>query len=404
MKKIISMLMAVLMVLSVGSVCVFAEDAPDYSKLTEYIVLRNESAGDEGSYVEKSFSVKNSYVVGEAEELGYNAIRNDGSITITNEADSDKYVMYVTLEPLYPNDNGVYTNKIVDDFPYYLHLNKDGKFVEGMPINPIDEEDIKKIFKGESITFEVPKNEIVWDVQNGTTEGEPFSEDIIWVICVSTHYGNYETIENSEYTYWKNAVEDDFGWSNWWYVKRDEAYFTNTSGNIEVKGPFNDVSSTDYYFNPILWAVEKNITKGTSETEFSPNEKCTYDQILTFLWRAKGSPVVEGEYSWVEENQYYTEAVKWAASNNLIDSDYYAGTSPCQRIDVVKFLYALTDITDYDKTSAEKMTDLTEEYKESVAWAIDNGVTMGTSETTFSPYDTCTRGQIVTFLYRAIGE
>ena len=66
MKKIISMLMAVLMVLSVGSVCVFAEDAPDYSKLTEYIVLRNESAGDEGSYVEKSFSVKNSYVVGEA--------------------------------------------------------------------------------------------------------------------------------------------------------------------------------------------------------------------------------------------------------------------------------------------------------------------------------------------------
>ena len=383
-----------------------AAEGPEWDKIQDIVTMRNESAGDDGSFVESPFSIESSYIAKSTTSEGYNAIHNNGSITVTNDAEDDKYVMYVILEPLYPNENGVYTNKNVEDFPYYLHLTEDGKFTEGMPVDDINESYIKKIYKGESVTFEVPQREIGWEVGTGTTEGDYYSEDIIWLVCVASRYGHYETetTEYGVYTNWVDEVADDYGWNVWWYLKRDETYFNNTSTEVSVNSPFGDVSSTDYYFDSVLWAVEKDITKGTSETEFSPNEKCTYDQILTFLWRAKGCPIVEEEYSWVTEGQYYTEAVKWAASNDLIDSTYYAGTSPCKRIDVVKFLYALTDLEDYAKTSAEKMTDLTEEYKESVAWAIDNGVTMGTSETTFSPYDTCTRGQIVTFLYRAIAE
>ena len=192
--------------------------------------------------------------------------------------------------------------------------------------------------------------------------------------------------------------------------------FADEGGNlcIDVYEPFDDVSVGDYFYDTVIWAVENGITTGTSETTFSPNETCTYNQILTFLWRANESPIaaVDDRLNWVIKDEYFTEAVRWMAAEGYIDR-FFAGESPCTRGAVVKYLYYLSGEKDYDISSADKFTDVSVELakgnknhsdyvtKEAIAWAVDNGITSGTSETTFSPYATCTRAQIVTFLYRA---
>jgi len=163
---------------------------------------------------------------------------------------------------------------------------------------------------------------------------------------------------------------------------------------------FSDVKEGDYFAQPVAWAVEQKITNGTSEDTFSPNENCTVAQILTFLSRAKGSPEPAGTASLpgVDTGAYYYKPAAWALEQGLTDS--FSPNAPCTRSMVVTYLWKLAGSP---KAGASKFSDVPAgaDYAQAVAWAVDQGITSGTSGTTFSPDDACTRGQIVTFLYRA---
>lgn len=162
---------------------------------------------------------------------------------------------------------------------------------------------------------------------------------------------------------------------------------------------FLDVSAGAYYASPVQWAVEKEITAGTSATTFSPDNTCTTAQILTFLWRAKGSPAPTKRDPSVPSGQYYSDAANWALEKGL--TEQFTANAPATRLATVTYLWKLAGSPAV--TGGTSFTDVTEN-TQAVAWAVKQGITKGTSDTTFSPSTTCTRGQIVTFLHRDLAE
>ena len=279
---------------------------------------------------------------------------------------------------------------------------------------------------------------------------------------------------------------------------------TNSTSVPQTVGGFTDVKPGDYFADPVVWAVDKKITAGTSATTFSPNQNCTVAQILTFLYRAYGSPrvSVSNPFSDVKSSDYYYWPARWAAEKGMVSGSTFGGNRPCTRSMAVTYMWkaasdanleadfainngylsqytgsssdvvipnsviticvsscyddSLTSVTIpssvteieggaffdhgsllnvyYEGSEAQwkainfefsdelskatihynsKMprqsadtgfTDVpaTVDYAQAVKWAVDKGVTSGTSATTFSPDSVCTRGQIVTFLYRGL--
>ena len=162
---------------------------------------------------------------------------------------------------------------------------------------------------------------------------------------------------------------------------------------------FADVTASDYFYDSVNWAVDKAITNGTSATTFSPSATCTQAQIITFLWRANGSPAgFDPSGLGAAPTDYYYDAVNWAAAKGIIDASFSA-SAPCTRAAAVTYMYrnAGSPAVSYGGKFADVAADAT---GSAVQWALDKGVTTGTSDVTFSPDATCTRGQIVTFLYR----
>ena len=279
--------------------------------------------------------------------------------------------------------------------------------------------------------------------------------------------------------------------------------------NININSGFTDVKLSDYFSDPVAWAVSNNITAGTSATTFSPNENCTVAQIVSFLWRAYGSPKSNRNnlFSDVKESDYYYNAALWAYEKGMVTGGTFGGNRPCTRSMAVTYIWQAAgisatapadfDITDkgllaeyygsssdvvipsnvtaislyWYKQDSDKLTSVTipssvtliersafafcrnltdvyyegseaqwkainaerpdeellkatihynskmpgvdtgftdvpatVDYAPAVAWAVENGVTAGTSATTFSPDSVCTRAQIVSFLYRALAK
>ena len=187
-----------------------------------------------------------------------------------------------------------------------------------------------------------------------------------------------------------------------------DATFVKIEAPIQPATPaisFTDVDPGAYYYDAIAWAVEEGITVGTSATTFSPDVPCTRAQIVTFLWRTAGSPVMGGNnpFTDVASGSYYYDAVQWAVAQGITAGTGATTFSPdaaCTRGQTVTFLYR------YEKSPAvsggNAFTDIDTDayYANAVQWAVNKGVTAGTSATTFNPNGDCTRAQIVTFLYR----
>lgn len=172
---------------------------------------------------------------------------------------------------------------------------------------------------------------------------------------------------------------------------------------------FVDVSQSAYYQAAVDWAVANEITAGTSGTEFSPDETCTRAQAVTFLWRANGQPNTTGNnpFADVAAGSYYADAVQWAVANGITSgtsATTFGPDAPVTRAQVVTFLYrnAGSPSTSGNTLFADVPTDAY--YRDAVRWAVSDGITTGTSSSTFSPDENCTRAQIVTFLYRASGD
>ena len=198
--------------------------------------------------------------------------------------------------------------------------------------------------------------------------------------------------------------------------KGDGKYsFTMPDGKVEIKAvfakevktsPFGDVSTDAYYYKAVQWAQEKGITDGISSNLFGPKQPCTRSQIVTFLWRAAGSPEPKGTAAGMTDvvpSSYYAKAVAWAVENGITTGTAEGTFSPdatCTRAQAVTCLARAQNAKATGKTA---FSDVPADsyFADAVAWAQANGVTTGTSETTFSPDNDCTRAQIVTFLYRA---
>lgn len=171
-------------------------------------------------------------------------------------------------------------------------------------------------------------------------------------------------------------------------------------------GHFTDVKAGAYYEDAVKWAVDKAVTSGKTVTTFAPNESCTRAQAVTFLWRAAGSPeptASEMTFTDVKADSYYYKAVLWAVENKItsgMSDTLFAPDATCSRSQIVTFLYRMQNSP--ESKAENPFTDVKADayYANAVLWAVENGVTTGASATTFDPAGDCTRGQIVTFLYR----
>ena len=189
--------------------------------------------------------------------------------------------------------------------------------------------------------------------------------------------------------------------------------FTMPNGQVEVKAvfaaevktaPFRDVPVDAYYYDAVKWAAEKGITTGQANGLFGSDRSCTRAQIITFLWRAAGSPVVNYamEMGDVSADAYYAEAVRWALSRGITSGTGGGAFSPddaCTRAQAVTLLARALSAK---AGSAANFTDVPADayYAQAVSWAVENGITTGVGGGRFDPNATCTRAQIATFLYR----
>ena len=190
--------------------------------------------------------------------------------------------------------------------------------------------------------------------------------------------------------------------------------FTMPASKVEINAtfvkevetsPFSDVSTSAYYYEAVKWAQEKGITGGIGNGLFGPNQPCTRAQIVTFLWRAAGSPEPKAMSSFadVSTDAYYAKAVAWAVENGITTGTGDGKFSPdatCTRAQSVTFLFrAIGKLVDSKAEFSDVLTD--SYYANAVAWAVENGVTNGIGDGLFGPDNSCTRAQIVTFLFRA---
>lgn len=191
--------------------------------------------------------------------------------------------------------------------------------------------------------------------------------------------------------------------------------FTMPSGKVSVDAAFSkietvsfrDVEQSDYYYDAVQWAVEKGITEGTSADTFSPGASCTRAQMVTFLWRTAGSPAPKSAanpFKDVSTNDYYYSAVLWAVENGITSgtsADTFAPNATVTRGQTVTFLYRAAGSPAVGGNAGFSDVNANDYYNSAVAWAAENNITGGTGNGKFSPKADCTRGQIVTLLYRA---
>jgi hypothetical protein len=178
---------------------------------------------------------------------------------------------------------------------------------------------------------------------------------------------------------------------------------------VPAESPFTDVPDGQYYTEAVAWAVEKEVTNGATATEFKPDDPCTRGQVVTFLWRAAGKPAAEGTnpFTDVAEGAFYYDAVLWAVEKGIttgVSDTEFKPDAPCTRDQVVTFMWRAFDKPASEATNS--FTDVVEGafYYDAVLWAVEKGVTTGVSETEFAPDAPCTRGQVVTFLWRGYAK
>ena len=173
------------------------------------------------------------------------------------------------------------------------------------------------------------------------------------------------------------------------------------------KLPFTDVSNSAYYYDAVLWAAEEGITSGVTGSTFAPGRGCTRAQLVTFLWRANGSPEPasrENPFTDVSSSAYYYDAVLWAVEKGIttgVTGSTFAPDALCTRGQAAVLLWRANGAPQVSQE--HPFRDVAEDayYEDAVSWAVHGGVTQGTTGSTFAPDETCTRAQIVTFLYRA---
>ena len=238
------------------------------------------------------------------------------------------------------------------------------------------------------------------------TPGEAVRENVVAATC--TEAGSYDSVvycsdcgeEISRTTVTVEALGHDF--------VDGECTRCDETQDVPTQNPFEDVSEDEFYYEAILWAVGEGITNGVTTTHFAPDDLTTRGQIVTFLWRAAGEPEPESNenpFADVDESEFYYKAILWAVENGItngVTKTTFAPNSNCTRAQAVTFLHRYLGQPESDMANPFTDVDSGEFYANAICWAVENGVTTGVTTTTFEPDSTCTRAQIVTFLFRAL--
>lgn len=418
MKKLLSVFMAVLMVTATMTTIASADEE---SELLAKIATQQSKMGVDLKGTYQTLDVKTWYsdwfdedntVIETSDEdsetePNYYYIKSNENITVTNKNTTGDSYMFVYLYPYVKTGESVIKNHSTGKFDpetgtmgyeqvdmaneyyyngycYFLTTNDKANLRDGNTVASTNglcwkestgySEELasqygKTIGAGESVTFTLPDM------------GDAIYRLIVKICYPSTEgsYGNtYMRIEDVRV----NDAEA---------VKDPVTVFSNQ---------FYDVETSNYFYEPVKWAVGHGITSGTSDITFNPYSTCTQAQIITFLWRANGSPVVDATnpFSTVTESNYYYQAVVWAYANGIIN-DSFSPNSPCTRATAVTYMY--NNASKPSQEHGNKFTDVAGlDCEDAVYWALAHNITTGTTESTFSPNTTCTRAQIVTFLYR----
>ena len=229
---------------------------------------------------------------------------------------------------------------------------------------------------------------------NGGVQGFAYKENGMNVVLFANSL-THKVHQRDEYAYISNFLFSS--------VLSDKNY----DGSESVALPFTDVAEGAYYADAVAWAIQNKVTSGVSATTFAPNASCTRGQMVTFLWKAAGSPEPKSlttAFTDVKSGAYYEKAVAWAVENKVTTGTSATTFSPdatVTRGQSVTFLWKANNSPAAEGTSAFTDVAASAYYASAVNWAVEKGVTSGMSATTFSPNSNCTRAQIVTFLYRA---
>ncbi len=228
-------------------------------------------------------------------------------------------------------------------------------------------------------------------------------------ITLSALAGNTDDPEDRSTSY--GVILGDYGYGVALKSQHNHAAFKlsdETIGYTPWVNPFTDVKEKAFYYDAVEWAVKNNITKGMTDTTFEPGTACNRGQVVTFLWRAAGSPAPSSDkcdFTDVKKGAFYYDAMLWAVENGItkgMTDTSFAPNAICNRGQVVTFLHRAVGSPAPSSTSTN-FTDVSEKgfYYNAMLWAVENGVTKGMTDTTFAPTADCNRGQVVTFLYRA---
>ena len=230
--------------------------------------------------------------------------------------------------------------------------------------------------------------------------GHNYTEEVTAPTCTQAGYTTYTCSCGDSY---KSDYKDALGHD---YKNGTCTRCGAKDPNYKPQANFTDVAAGSYCYDAVQWAVANGITKGTDTTHFSPNAGCTRGQVVTFLWRAAGEPTVGGNVGFVDvaPGSYCYEAVKWAVANGITkgtDATHFSPNATCTRGQVVTFMYRAEGEPAVGGSNGFVDVAAGSYCYNAVQWAVANGITKGTDATHFSPSATCTRGQVVTFLYRA---
>ena len=239
-----------------------------------------------------------------------------------------------------------------------------------------------------------PYNITIWGTDRGTMDVSYTAYSSTGRVLKQQHYDNLPLTDGCLY---ESSIEPSSSTS---------VDFTLDGDAPENNFRFTDVPESAYFYEPVLWAVENGVTSGTSATKFSPYEGCTRGQVVTFLWRAADCPEPESSYnpfSDVPSNAYYHDAVLWAAEEGITTGTSRTRFEPnatVTRAQTVTFLWRWAGSPESGSAGSFRDVPYRAYYADAVAWAVEYGITNGTAPGLFSPAQTCTRAQIVTFLYR----
>ncbi len=319
----------------------------------------------------------------EADFRRYNASsKKAGSLTVNIRFECEGYVshdMYTFAIPILTGDaaaNNADTEKLAEDRAA-----------------------VSGVFKNVSFDADVTKEDILAKVRavvkNGTTI--EWKDDFVKVDSTDTKKGSVKgTLELT-----LNGKKDTVRVFNGLRLAAASAGDNTGTAAPSLTG-FNDVVSGAYYEAAVKWAVDNKITTGTSAATFTPDATCTRAQIITFIWRAMGSPKTGAANPFTDVNttDYFYDAAVWANKLGFTSGTEFAPETPCTRASTVTYLWIAAGSPSADTEAGFSDVAASADYAKAVAWAVEEGITSGVSATEFAPGTICSRGQIVTFLNR----